>query len=62
MQININSGSKEFKNLGNYLKRKFNLKLTGLIRFLLENPDILEDINKKIPEEDINYRFRKKEN
>ena len=60
MVINVHSNYPEFKNLGKYLKEKYNIKMTGLIKFMIENPEVLEELNKKIPEEDLNYRFQKK--
>lgn len=46
-------------NLGKYLKENFNIKLVGLIRFLWENPEVIEEINKKIDKKDSRYRFVK---
>lgn len=45
------------KNLSKYLKEKFNLKLVGLIRYILLHPEIIEQIDKQIDPYDRDYRF-----
>ena len=58
MTINIDPKYTEATKLSKFLKEKYNLKLIGVIKFLLMNPDILEELNKKIDKNDSEYRFQ----
>ena len=58
MTINIDPKYTEATKLSKFLKEKYNLKLIGVIKFLLMNEDILEELNKRIDKNDSEYRFQ----
>lgn len=45
------------RNFPKYLKDKYNLKLVGLIRYIVMHPEIIDMINNDIDEYDTEYRF-----
>ena len=56
--FNIKDDS-EIKNLAEYLKKNYNLKLVGLIKYIYRNPEIIKQISDDIDEYDSEYRFNK---
>lgn len=49
----------EITNFCKYIKEKFNLKIQGIFYVLITCPEILDMINDKIDECDLDYRFKK---
>lgn len=49
----------EITNFCKYIKEKFNLKIHGIFYVLITHPELLEEINNKIDESDMDYRFKK---
>lgn len=57
MEIILNTASPDAKDLKKLLKEK-NVKLTGFFLWLMEHPDLVENICEQIPDE-VQYKFKK---
>ena len=58
ISLNIDERLTPIRNLSQYLKDNYNLKLVGLIRYIFLHPEIIEQINNDIDEHDSDYRFQ----
>lgn len=58
ISLNIDERLTPIRNLPQYLKENYNLKLVGLIRYIILHPEIIKQINDDIDEYDTEYRFQ----
>lgn len=59
ISFNVDENLTPVRNFPKYLKEKYNLKLVGLIKWIVLHPEIIDQINNDIDKYDTEYRFEK---